>query len=419
MAISAIMRTSASGMEAQSNRLGTVADNIANVNTTGYKRADTEFSSFIPIRATNEYVSGSVTTNIRNAISEQGVFKSSTSPTDLAINGNGFFVVSDSAGTPLLTRAGSFVKNGQGELVNGAGYYLMGYPLAGGNPSIVANGVGGLERVTVSDLALQAVPSTNGVFSVNVPSEAAIIPAANLPSANTAGTQFTAKTSLLAVGNLGRQVAVDIYWAKSANNTWEISAYDRAQEATGGGFPYASGPLATDTITFDGTTGVLAPASPTFLTVPVPGGGNLKLDLTQSSQLATDYTVVDAKVDGNAPSAVDRVEVDKSGTLFAIYQNGSRVPTFHIPLANVPSPDNMQPQTGDAYTPTATSGDMLIGFPSQGAFGVMTSNSLEQSTVDLATELTKMIESEKHYTVNSKVFQTGADLLDVIVSLKR
>lgn len=176
MGISSIMRTSASGMEAQSNRLSTVADNIDNVNTTGYKRADTEFSSFIPTRATNEYVSGSVTTHIRNSISEQGVFSSTTSATDLAINGDGFFVVSDTNGTPFLTRAGSFVKNGDGELVNSAGYYLQGFALADGNPDVVANGVGGLERVTITDLAMQAVPSTEGTFVTNVPADAPIVP---------------------------------------------------------------------------------------------------------------------------------------------------------------------------------------------------------------------------------------------------
>ncbi len=419
MSISAIMRTSASGMEAQSNRLGTVADNIANANTTGYKRADAEFSSFIPMRTTSEYVSGSVITHVRNAISEQGVFKSTTSSTDLAVNGDGFFVVSDNDGTPFLTRAGSFVKSGAGELINGAGYYLMGYALANGDPSVIANGIGGLERVTISDLALKAQASTTGTFSVNVPSEAAVIPAANLPSANAATAQFTAKTSLLAYANLGSQVAVDLYWAKSANNTWELSAYDRAAASPGGGFPYSSGPLATDTFTFDGTTGALDSSSPTSLTVPVPGGANLVLDLSQSSQLATDYTVIDAKVDGNAPSAVDRVEIDKEGTMYAIYQNGARVPTFHIPLATVPSPDNMRPETGDVFTPTAESGDMLIGFAGSGGFGVLASATLEQSTVDLATELTKMIESEKQYSVNSKVFQTGADLLDIIANLKR
>jgi flagellar hook protein FlgE len=420
MAISAIMRTSASGMEAQSNRLGTVADNIANVNTTGYKRADTEFSSFIPNRATNEYISGSVTTHVRNAISEQGVFNATTSVTDLAINGDGFFVVSDNDGSPFLTRAGSFVKNGDGELVNAGGYFLLGYALAEGDPSVVANGIGGLERVTISDLALQAAPSTLGVFSANVPADAAIIPAANLPTANTAASQFTAKTSLLAVSNLGREVSLDIYWAKTANETWEISVYDRAQaDPTGGQFPYSSGPLVTDTITFDPVTGALDPASPTTLTIPVPNGSPLVIDLAQTSQLATEYTVIDAQVNGNAPSAVDRIEIDQQGTLYAIYENGSRVATFHIPLADVPSADNLTPETGDVYTTSTSSGDMLIGFPGQGGLGILSSSSLEQSTVDLATELVKMIESEKHFSVNSKVFQTGADLLDVIVNLKR
>jgi flagellar hook protein FlgE len=419
MGISAIMRTSASGMAAQSNRLGTVADNIANVNTTGYKRAETEFSSFIPIRATSEYVSGAVNTHIRNEISEQGVFRATTSATDLAVNGQGFFVVSDTNNTPFLTRAGSFVKNGNGELLNGAGFYLMGYKETAGNPSVVANGVGGLERVTISELALQAVPSSTGVFSANVPADATIIAAANLPTTNTATSQFTAKTSLLATANLGRQVSLDIYWAKTANETWEISVYDRADAAASGGFPYSSAALVSDTITFDPTTGALDPASPTSITIPVPSGSNLVLDLSQSSQLATAYTVIDAQVDGNAPSSVDHVEIDEQGTLFAIYENGARVPTYRIPLADVPSPDNLQPEAGDVYSVSATSGDMLIGFPSSGGFGVLTSNTLEQSTVDLATELVKMIESEKHFSVNSKVFQTGADLLDVIVNLKR
>ena len=405
-------------MNAQSNRLGTIADNIANVNTTGYKRAYTEFSSFVPVRSTAEYVSGSVTTHVRNAVSEQGVFNYTTSVTDLAISGDGFFVVSDTDGTPSLSRAGSFVKNGDGELVNGAGYYLMGYS-ATGNSSIVANGIGGLERVTISDLSLQAVASTEGVFLANVPADAAVIAAGNLPSVNTAASTFTGKTSLLAIANLGREVSLDIYWAKTASETWQISVFDRAQAAVGGGFPYASGPLVTSTITFNPTTGALAALSPASITIPVPSGGNLVLDLSKSTQLATAYTVLDASVNGNAPSSVDTVEIDKDGTMYAIYENGTRVATFRVPLAAVPSPDNLTPGTGDVFTASATSGDMLIGFPGQGGFGSLTASALEQSNVDLATELTKMIESEKHYTVNSKVFQTGADLLDVIVNLKR
>lgn len=417
MSISALMRTSASGMEAQANRLGTVADNIANVNTTGYKRASVEFSSFVPVRATNDYVSGSVSRTIRNSISEQGNLNATTSVTDLAINGNGFLVVSDPEGSPFLTRAGSFVKNGDGELVNAAGYYLMGYPLDQGTPAIVANGTAGLERVTISELALQSVPSTEGVFYVNLPAEAAIVAPGDLPSMNLPTSVYTAKTSLVTVADLGLEVTLDIYWAKTAANTWEITVYDRAEEAPGGEFPYGAGPLVTSAVTFDGTTGeLLAPGS---ITVPVPGGSPLVLDLSESSQLATDYIVVDASVNGSGPSAVDRIEIDEEGVMYAIYENGARVETYRIPLANVASPDNLQPLAGDVFTPTATSGDLTIGFPREGGLGSLRSNTLEQSTVDLANELTTMVEAERHYSVNSKVFQTGADLLDVLVNLKR
>lgn len=420
MSISALMRTSASGMTAQANRLGTVADNIANVNTVGYKRSSPAFSSFIPVRSAGEYVSGSVNSNIRSAISEQGVLNSTTSVTDLAISGNGFFVVSDADGTPFLTRAGSFVENGDGDLVNAAGYFLMGYPIVNGAaPATVANGTAGLERVSLGSLSLQASNSTEGVFITNLPADAAIIAPANLPSANAATATYTAKTSVVAFANLGREVTLDIFWAKTAANTWEISVFDRAEAPPAGEFPYASGPLVTDTITFDGTTGSFAAGSPTSITIPVPDGSPLVLDLDQTSQLAADYSVIDARVNGNGPSAVDRIDIDDTGVLYAIYENGARIATYQIPLANVASPDNLGPLAGDVYTTTSDSGDLLIGFATQSGLGTITSNSLEQSTVDLANELTDMIEAERHYSVNSSVFQTGADLLDVLVNLSR
>jgi flagellar hook protein FlgE len=418
MGISGIMRTSASGMDAQSNRLSAVADNIANVSTTGYKRTYTEFSSFIPQQATAEYNSGSVTTHIRHAISEQGTFRYTTSPTDIGVRGEGFFLVSDTAGQVFLTRAGSFVPDGEGDLINAAGFALMGYPLGEGGPPNVANGTAGLVRINTDELALQAIPSDEGTFFVNLDADSDIVPAADLPSTNTATATFTNRTSLVAFANLGREVTLDIYTAKTADNTWEVTVYDRAA-ATNGGFPYTSGPLATTTLTFDPTTGALDPASPASLTIPVPDGDNVVLDLSQSSQVATDYTVISANVNGNGPSAVDRVEIDQNGVLFALYQNGTRVPTFQIPLATAPSVDNLAPLPGDVFLPDSDSGDMLIGFPGSGSFGLVEASALEQSTVDLADELTTMIEAERNFQVNSKVFQTGADLLDVVVNLKR
>ena len=104
-------------MNAQANRLSTVADNIANSGTTGYKRAATEFSSLLIPATTGQYTSGGVVTTVRHAISQQGDLRYTTSGSDLAINGNGFFVVQNAGGTPMLTRAGSFVPDADGRLV--------------------------------------------------------------------------------------------------------------------------------------------------------------------------------------------------------------------------------------------------------------------------------------------------------------
>jgi flagellar hook protein FlgE len=139
-----------------------------------------------------------------------------------------------------------------------------------------------------------------------------------------------------------------------------------------------------------------------------------------STQLAANYTLLDATVvNGNAPSKVDRIEIAQDGTLYAVFESGARIATYKIPLADVASPDNMQPLAGNVYVTTANSGEIQIGFPGESGYGTIVSGALEQSTVDLASELTTMIEAERNYTANSKVFQTGSDLMEVLVNLKR
>jgi flagellar hook protein FlgE len=405
-------------MTAQANKLGTVADNIANSNTTGYKRASTEFSSLILQSGLSDYVPGSVQTNIHYSISEQGALKFTTSTTDLAVKGDGFFVVSGSDSQTHLTRAGSFVKDGDGNLVNAAGFKLMGYSLAPGATTAVVNGTGGLVAVNIGSLALQASSSTTGQLNVNFPSNANVTAAANLPSTNASAATYAGKTSLLTYDNLGNQVTLDIYAAKTGSGTWEVTVFDRASAASGGGFPYSSGPLASTTMSFD-AVGHFATASPTSLSLVIPNGAAFTLDMSQSSQLASGYTVLNSSVNGNAPSSVDRVEIANDGTVYAVFTNGQRQAAYRIPLATVPSPDNLQPLAGNVYGLSSNSGDLQIGQAGASGLGSVTSSALEQSTVDLASELTTMIESQRDYTANSKVFQTGADLMDVLVNLKR
>jgi flagellar hook protein FlgE len=208
---------------------------------------------------------------------------------------------------------------------------------------------------------------------------------------------------------------------KTNDNEWEVAVYNQADaDTTSQGFPYANGQLnAPTTLVFDPTTGQLDSSSPTSLDIPIPNGATVTLDMSQSSQLAADYTVLDAAVNGNAPSEVERVEIDDDGTLYAVFENGARLATYRIPLANVASPDNLAPLAGNVFASSVDSGDVQVGFAGEGGFGTMVSAALEQSTVDLASELTAMIESERNYTANSKVFQTGSELMDVVVNLKR
>lgn len=419
MSLYGMMRTGVSGMNAQANRLSTVADNIANSGTTGYKRSSTEFSSLIIPQTAGNYTSGGVTTTVRTSISQQGDLKYTTSGSDLAINGDGFFVVQNSSGTPYLTRAGSFVPDGEGNLINAAGFYLMGYSFDAGPPAATANGFGGLERVSIAQEELLAVPSTQGLFVANLPVGAADVPLAQRPSQNAANATATQKTSLVVYDNLGSEVMLDIHYTKIGPNSWEIAVFNQAGAAPGAPFPYAAGSLlSTTTLTFNGTTGALtAPAA--GVNIAVPNGGTFNLDVSGLTQLGMEYTELRVEANGNAPSGIESIEIGSDGTMYAQYENGSFRELYRIPLANVQSPDMLTALPGNVYTPSADSGDLQMGFPGSGGLGAMISGALENSNVDIAEELTNMIESQRSYTANSKVFQTGADLMDILVNLKR
>jgi flagellar hook protein FlgE len=418
MSIYGTMRTGVSGMAAQANRIAVVADNMANVNTIGYKGSSTQFSSFILDSRTGSYNSGGVTTTIRQSISQQGALQYTTSATDLAVNGNGFFIVNDAGGTPFLTRAGSFVPDGEGNLINAAGFQLMGYPLADGDPNVVVNALAGLEPINISQVALEATPSTLGTFAANLDSNAAIV-AGPLPSSNDPAAEFTAKTSLVGYDNLGNAVVLDIYFTKTNVGEWEATVFNQADATPGSGFPYASPALTTINLEFDPGDGRLAGGSANALSIAIPGGQTLELDLANMTQVAADYTVMQAKVNGNEPSAVRGVEFGSDGTLYTVFENGDRRAAYRIPLATVASPDNLKATAGNVYSVGLDSGDVRLGFPGEGGLGSVVAGALEQSNVDLASELTNMIEAQRGYQANSKVFQTGSDILEILVNLKR
>ncbi|QTL04311.1 flagellar hook protein FlgE [Aquabacter sp. L1I39] len=418
MSLYGMLRTSVSGMTAQSNMLSNVSENIANTGTTGYKSVSSEFSSLLLSSSSTQYESGAVTTNTRQSISKQGGLAYTTSSTDLAIQGNGFFLVQDPSGQSLLTRAGAFqVDASTGNLVNSAGLTLMGYDIADGTPDVVLNGFGGLQPINFQNTKLEANASTSGAFAANLPANSAV-ETGDTPADNLATSAFTEKSSLVAFDNLGNKVTLDLYMTKTATapGVWELAVFDRAQASASGGFPYGAGPLATQTMNFD-TMGNLT--SGDSISFTVPDGQPLTMDLSGMTQLSAGYTPLTATVNGNAPAAVQGVVIKSDGTVYATDANGRQSAIFKVPLAFVESPDRLAPLAGNAFTATVESGLVQVGFPEQVGLGSLVSGATEQSNVDMASELTKMIVAQRDYTANSKVFQTGTELLDVLMNLKR
>ena len=401
MSLYGMMRTGVSGMNAQASKLGTVSDNIANANTTGYKRASTEFESMVMPNSGGKYNSGGVTTSVRYAISEQGSYSFTTSDTDLAVNGSGFFVVQDASGAAFLTRAGSFVPDANGNLVNAAGFTLLGIP-PGTDPATVASPTD-LVPVNFSYQGALSSPTTAGSLAVNLPADAAD------------GTQQ--KTSVVVYDSQGGSHFLDFTYTKGTTppdplNQWTLDVTNRT---TGNS-------LGNLTLNFD-TSGVLTTTPATLPVAGEPVGGAtlspITIDLTGTSQLKSEFKVSNPNMNGSAPSAVSSYQISDDGTVSALFENGTTIPLSRVAIANVASPDSLTPLAGNVYSPNLESGAFDFSAPQEDGFGTLLSSALEGSNVDIGEELTEMIASQRSYTANSKVFQTGSDLLDVLVNLKR
>ncbi len=403
------MNASVTGMAAQSNYLANIGQNISNSGTVGYKEADTQFSTLVDQAAVGETSAGGVQSDTRVAVSQQGTLESTTSPTDLAISGNGFFVVSNSGGQQFLTRAGSFVPDASGNLVNSAGYYLNGYSLANGPPTMASNSLSGMQVVNINSDGLTATPTTSGTLTGNLPSTDSITPATTATNGD-----YDEKTSMVMYDDLGTAHTVDLYLSQTSANTWQVSAFDNSK-STSGGFPYSSGPLATQTMAFSSTTGYLTSGG--SLQIPVPGGATMNLDLSGMTQLAGSFSLSTSSVNGNAPASVSSVSIASDGTLSYQLTNGSSVAAYKIPLADVPSPDNLLPQTGNVFSPNILSGQPSVGTAGSGQLGTISSSELEESTVDIATELTNMIVAQRAYEANSQMFKAGADLMSNLIQM--
>lgn len=405
MSLFSAMMASVSGMQGQATLLSTISDNISNSSTTGYKEADASFEDMLSQVSTTSYTAGGVGTKISYGISTQGDLESATQATDMAISGNGFFVVQDASGNTYLTRAGDFSPNVNGNLVNSEGYTLMGYPDPNGTASLPGS-VGQLVPIQITTAGLSATPSTTGTLTANLDSNAAVVAPANLPSAG--GTGFTSSTTVTAYDNLGTPVTLNVYFSNMGGDQWEVDVYNNATPSTGT-------PLLTQDLTFSAANGDLTTGSP--LAIAVPGGQTLSLNVSAMTQLSSAFGVTANTVNGNAPASYSGLSIGTDGTVSEIFSNGTTTPIAKIPLATVASVNSLTPHAGQTYSANPESGNIILGNANSAGFGSIESSELESSTVDLATQLTNMVVAQNAYSANSKAFQTGSDMLTTLINM--
>jgi len=428
MSILGAMYSAVSGLGAQSTKLGVISDNISNSSTTGYKRSEVEFSSLVTQQISNHsYSSGGVQSDVRRQVDKQGLLQSTSSNTDIAINGGGFFAVSDTQNADpsqdliALTRAGSFEPDDQGFLRNAAGYYLMGWQLNPDgttvNPAPARDTFASLEPVNVSGINFTGAPTQNMTFAGNLPAQLAN---------GTPGTPI--RTDIEYFNDLGVSNTMTLQWTPSADgvaNDWQLQIFD---SATGGGTTpvydqivsfNASGPNAGSPSSIPGIAGGV-------LAIPVDGGVqtvNLNVgDVNSSSgitQFAGEYTPTKITKDGALFGVVNTVEIDEKGIVTAVFNNGSRRPIYQIPIAIVQNPNGLTARDGTAFVQSRDSGSLYMWDAGTGPAGKTAGDSLEQSNVDIATELTNMIETQRTYSSNAKVIQTADEMLQELTQLKR
>jgi flagellar hook protein FlgE len=422
-----------SGLSAQSSAMAGVADNITNINTVGYKGVQTEFRTLVTDgRSRSSYSAGGVSAAPSALVSKQGLLQASSSQTDIAIDGAGFFVTRSSTGAGgevSFTRAGSFKPDAEGYLRNTSGLYLQGFRLDN-NGNYPDNGdLNVLEPVRLSELTGTATATTKLEVRANLNSTETAYTGAYAAGDMASGTlapQFSRSLDIYdAQGNSHR---VTMGFVKRGANEWvaEIYAVPASDVTAAGGL------LASGTVRFnpDGSLDRAASTPALFgsLTVSWTNGAgaepiNLNLGdddgLNGLTQFASQSALISSIVDGGMLGNLASVEISKTGVVSAIFDDGTAKPVFQLPIATFPNPDGLVRLSGNAYGLSAQSGNVAINKPGVLGSGEIASGSLEASNVDLAQEFTNMIRFQRAYSASSKIITTVDDMLQEVSNLKR
>jgi len=428
-----------SGLSAQSSAMATVADNITNVNTVGYKGVDAQFRTLVTDgRITSSYSAGGVATVPQAMVSRQGLIQASASTTDLAIDGGGFFVTrtaTDGTGEVAFTRAGNFRPDEEGYMRNAAGQYLYGWRLDTAGNFTNTGSIAALQPVRVSDLTGTAEPTTRVQVRANLQSSTTphvgTYNAGDLAS-GTVTPDFTRSFEIF--DSQGQSHQVTMGFLKTGVNSWstEIYANPTTDITASNGTAVTNGVLASGTMKFnsDGsldragsTAALFNTIQPTWsnnaASVPINFAIGTDKGIDGITQFGSESAMISSNVDGGMLGNLSSVEVGKTGVVRAIFDDGTSRSVFQLPIATFQNPDGLTRISGNGFINSQASGGATLNKPGSLGAGAIQSSALEASTVDLASEFTNMIRFQRAYSASSKIITTVDQMLQEVGDLKR
>ena len=434
MTISSSLNAGVSGLSSNASKLATISDNIANSGTYGYKRAQTDFQSLVMTGNSNSsYVAGGVRATNMRMVDMQGPLINTTNATDLAIDGRGFLAVTDvtslndpTASFPIsLITTGSFRPDSDGVLRTATGQVLMGWPasLLDDNNAFARDTLASLVPVEVGSNQYVANPTTSISLAVNLPSAQSTAGASGDPLA--IGVEYFA--------NLGESESLNFEYTPEvpvagASNAWNMTVRDGAQaDAIVGSYrlEFNSSQVAGGTL-LNVTTLFGAAYDPATGGMDVPvAGGTINLNVGKigqidgTTQLSTGFTPVSIGKNGTPVASLSSMTVDESGNLYAIYDQGFTRRLYQIPVVDVPNPNGLLATDNQGYRLSVESGPIYLWNAGEGPTGNMLGFTREESSVDVATELVQLIQTQRAYSSNAKVIQAVDEMLQETTNIKR
>ncbi|WGW04632.1 flagellar hook protein FlgE [Tropicibacter oceani] len=433
MTISSSLNAGVAGLAANATRLGTISDNIANSATNGYKRVETDFQSMVIGSTGGTYTAGGVRTTTQRLIDESGALVATTNATDLAVRGRGFLPVAQATevlagnGDPqmFLTTTGSFRVDADGYLRTESGLMLLGWPANadGSIPTNARDTSASLEPVQIALNQYLSEPTTAVTLGVNLP--------ATETYSGASGDDLTLPVEYF--DNFGRSENLTVTFtptvpATGASNEWTVVIADSAS---------ATNPIGEYTVTFNdtqadgGTLGTVTDVSggaynattgsfivnvaggPIEITIGTPGSNG---GLTQRSD---SFAPLNIAKDGSPAGNMTSVEIDENGFVYAFFDTGITQTIYQVPMVDVPNPNGMVALDNQLYMPSPESGSFFLWDAGDGPTGDIVSYAREESTTDVASELTDMIQTQRAYSSNAKVIQTVDEMLQETTNIKR